>query len=167
MTARDDGAAVRPGAELSVEAAQPGTGWSAEAAGVLRLPSGRLVRGRSLRRGLPSGPLPGFGLYLAGREPQPVAWESRWLRWPDFRLPSDRAAAAAALREAWVRAATDRVEVACWGGHGRTGTALACLAVLDGVPADEAVAYVRTHWSRRAVETPWQRRYVTRFAAPR
>ncbi len=26
---------------------------------------------------------------------------------------------------------------------GRTGTALACLAVLDGVPADEAVAFVR------------------------
>jgi len=28
----------------------------------------------------------------------------------------------------------------------------------------EAVAYVREHYDPRAVETPWQRRYVTRFA---
>jgi protein-tyrosine phosphatase len=55
------------------------------------------------------------------------------------------------------------VEVACGGGLGRTGTALACLAVLDGVPAGEAVAYVREHYHPRAVETPWQRRFVRRF----
>jgi hypothetical protein len=28
----------------------------------------------------------------------------------------------------------------------------------------EAVAYVRERYDRRAVETPWQHRYVTRFA---
>ena len=55
------------------------------------------------------------------------------------------------------------MEVACGGGHGRTGTALACLAVLDGIPADEAVAFVQDHYDARTVETPWQRRYVTRF----
>lgn len=86
------------------------------------------------------------------------------MRWPDFRLPADRADAAQALRAAWRRAADERVEVACGGGLGRTGTALACLAVLDGVPSGEAVAYVREHYTRRAVETPWQRRYVSRFA---
>lgn len=48
-------------------------------------------------------------------------------------------------------------------GRGRTGTALACVAVLDGVPAAEAVDYVRRHYDRRAVETPWQRRYVRGF----
>lgn len=57
----------------------------------------------------------------------------------------------------------ERVEIACEGGHGPTGTALACLAVLDGVPNREAVAYVREHYSPRAVETPWQRRCVLRF----
>jgi hypothetical protein len=36
-------------------------------------------------------------------------------------------------------------------------------AVLDGVPADEAVAFVREHYDTRAAETPWQRRYVVRF----
>jgi hypothetical protein len=35
--------------------------------------------------------------------------------------------------------------------------------VLDGVPAEQAVAFVRKHYVNRAVETPWQHRYVTRF----
>ncbi|WP_189057300.1 protein-tyrosine phosphatase family protein [Longimycelium tulufanense] len=139
------------------------TAWDPTTAGVLRLPSGRLVRGRGLRHPVPPDPLPTFALYLLGHEPPPVAWESRWVRWPDFWLPSDHAGTADALREAWMRARTERVEVACAGGYGRTGTALACLAVLDGIPNREAVAYVRKHYAARAVEMPWQRRFVSRF----
>jgi Protein-tyrosine phosphatase len=138
------------------------TPWDPAAAGVLALPSGRLIRGRGLARPLPPGPLPQFALYLLGDQPPPVDWASRWVRWPDFRLPADRADAVAALREAWARAAAERVEVACHGGQGRTGTALACLAVLDGVPAGDAVGYVREHYSPRAVETRRQRRFVAR-----
>jgi protein-tyrosine phosphatase len=107
--------------------------------------------------------VPAFALYLLGHEPPLVTWESRWLRWPDFGLPADREATAAALREAWARAEAERVEVACAGGQGRTGTALACLAVLDGMPNRQAVAYVRAHYSPRAIETPGQRRFVSRF----
>ena len=132
-------------------------------AGVLRLPSGRLVRGRGLRHPMPVGPCPDFGLYLLGREPSPASWDARWVRWPDFWLPCDPADAASALREAWERAEAERVEVACTGGLGRTGTALACLAVLDGLPGGSAVAYVRRHYAPRAVETAWQRRFVSRF----
>jgi protein-tyrosine phosphatase len=109
--------------------------------------------------------VPTFAVYLLGTPPPAVAWDSRWLRWPDFRLPTDRVRAGKILHEAWVRAATERVEIACGGGRGRTGTALACIAVLDGVPAGEAVAFVRRHYHPRAVETPWQRRYVARFAS--
>ncbi|PCG83038.1 protein phosphatase [Streptomyces sp. WZ.A104] len=138
--------------------------WNAGDPAVLALPSGRLVRGRGLREPLPTGPEPEFGVYLLGRTPPPVGWESRWLRWPDFRLPADREAARALLEEVWNRAAGERVEVACGGGMGRTGTALACLAVLDGVPAADAVAFVRRGYHPRAVETPWQRRYVRNFA---
>jgi protein-tyrosine phosphatase len=137
--------------------------WDADAPGVLALPSGRLVRGRGLRRPLPDGPRPEFALHLLGRRPTPVEWDSRWVRWPDFRLPTDRADAADALREAWRRAPGERVELACGGGRGRTGTALACLAVLDGVPPGDAVAFVRAHYHPGAVETPWQRRYVRGF----
>ncbi|MFD4027154.1 protein-tyrosine phosphatase family protein [Streptomyces sp. NPDC058576] len=138
--------------------------WNASDPAVLTLPSGRLVRGRGLRKPLPPGPAPDFAVYLLGRTPPPVSWESRWLRWPDFRLPADREAARVLLKEVWDRAAGERVEVACGGGMGRTGTALACLAVLDGVPAEEAVAFVRAGYHPRAVETPWQRRYVKNFA---
>jgi hypothetical protein len=51
--------------------------WNADAAGVLRLPSGRLVRGRGLRRPLPPGPLPDFGVYLLAHRPPDVGWEHR------------------------------------------------------------------------------------------
>ncbi|MBQ0985663.1 protein phosphatase [Streptomyces sp. F63] len=140
--------------------------WQPSDTGVLRLPSGRTVRGRALRRPLPAGPEPTYGVYLLGGRPPEVPWESRWLRWPDFRLPADGAEARAVLRAAWERAGDEgeRVEIACGGGRGRTGTALACLAVLDGVRADRAVEFVRRGYDGRAVETPWQRRYVRRFS---
>jgi hypothetical protein len=138
--------------------------WDPAAPGVVRLPSGRLVRGRGLRRPMPEGPPPGFGVYLLGSPPDPFPWQSTWVRWPDFRLPADRAAARTALADAWERAAAERVELACGGGRGRTGTALACLAVLDGVPAEDAVGWVRERYDPHAVETPWQARYVRRFA---
>jgi hypothetical protein len=142
-----------------------GSAWEPAAAGVVRLPSGRLVRGRGLRDGQPTGPEPAFAVYLLGKPPPDVAWESRWVRWPDFRLPADPDDARDAFAQAWERAATERVEVACGGGRGRTGTALACLAVLDGVPAGDAVAWIREHYHRSAVETPWQKRWVRAFPA--
>lgn len=140
--------------------------WDWPASGVLRLPSGRLLRGRGLRWPMPDGPTPNFALYLLAEPPPAVGWEARWVRWPDFRLPRDRRDAQDALSEAWLRADAERVEVACAGGRGRTGTALACIAVLDGVPADQAVPFVRKHYNARAVETPWQRGYVARFRTP-
>jgi protein-tyrosine phosphatase len=102
-------------------------------------------------------------VYLLGKRPPEAPWAAHWLRWPDFRLPSKRTEAREVLTDAWLRAADERVELACGGGRGRTGTALACLAVLDGVPPAEAVDYVRRHYDRHAVETPWQRRYVRSF----
>ena len=134
--------------------------WDPAGQGVLRLPSGRLVRGRGLRG--PALPAPDFGLYLLARKPE-MPWESRWVSWLDFWLPADPQDAAEALRQAWVRSEHERVEIACGGGRGRTGTALACLAVIDGLPPGKAVAFVRERYDRHAVETPWQRRFVARF----
>jgi len=132
-------------------------------AGVVELPSGRLVRGRGLGAPLPPGPLPQLGVHLLGRRPDPVAWEERWVRWPDFRLPADPAQLRRVLGEVLDRAGEERVELACRGGTGRTGTALACLAVLDGVPPTDAVAWVRARYRPRAVETWAQRRFVRRW----
>jgi hypothetical protein len=139
--------------------------WDATVEGVLRLPSGRLVRGRGVGRGQPVAPLPEFSVFLLAERPPPVDWDERWVRWPDFRLPANRADAGAALQEAWQRSANERVEVACLGGRGRTGTALACIAVLDGVPPADAVDFVRRNYHRRAVETRRQRWFVAQFEA--
>src|SRR5688500_12742729 len=93
--------------------------WT-EQTGAVALPSGVTVRGR--RIGDPATPAD-FALLLAdGPAPQ---WPHRRIRWPDFWIPVDRADALDALREALRRAHDgERVEVACRGGTGRTGTAI-------------------------------------------
>lgn len=95
-----------------------------------------------------------------------MPWSTVWIRWPDFRLPSDPGQAVEALAEALGLARVQRVEVACGGGRGRTGTALAVMAVLAGVDPAEAVQWVRAHYHPRAVETPGQRRWI-RHLLPR
>jgi protein-tyrosine phosphatase len=134
--------------------------WPDGAPGVVVLPDGRRVRARGLRRPVPDGPSPELGVYLLGRRPPELPWEQRWVRWPDFGTPRDAADALDALHAAYKRAATARVEIACGGGVGRTGTALAVIARFAGIPRDDAVAWVRAHYDRHAVETPWQRRWV-------
>ncbi|RZU76397.1 protein-tyrosine phosphatase [Micromonospora kangleipakensis] len=138
--------------------AMAGDSW-VDRAGLVTLPGGAVVRGRRIADAASPAD---FALLLA---PGPYpAWPHRRIRWPDFWLPLDRADALDALREARRRAyAGERVEIACRGGVGRTGTALAALAVLDGLPAERAVAWVRAHHHPRAVETPWQRRWLRRI----
>jgi Protein-tyrosine phosphatase len=126
--------------------------------GVLALPGGARVRGRPLARGASDAD---FALVLAPGPAPP--WPFRQIRWPDFWVPVNTADALDALREAHRRArAGERVEVACRGGIGRTGTALAALAVLDGLTPSDAVRWVRASYHPRAVETPWQRRWLHR-----
>ena len=138
--------------------------WPAGAPGVVELPDGRRVRGRGLREPLPAGPLPTFGVYLLGRPPEPFEWDYQWIKWRDFGTPSDREAAIDVLRVAYARADTERVELACSGGTGRTGTAFALLAVFAGISPDTAVDWVRAHYRGRAVETPWQRKWIVAAA---
>jgi hypothetical protein len=103
-----------------------------------------------------------FGLYMDPRwSPE---WPAELIDWQDFGLPRDREAAAAQIERAFARArAGERVEVGCVGGLGRTGTVLACMAVLAGVQADDAVAWVRSNYDVRAVETPEQEEWVRWF----
>ncbi|MFJ6988397.1 MULTISPECIES: protein phosphatase [unclassified Streptomyces] len=139
--------------------------WPPGTPGLLRLPSGRAVRGRGLRYGDVAGEVPAYGVCLTGRRPEERAWESVWVPWRDFWLPGDPEAARAVLRGAYERAAVERVEICCGGGVGRTGTALSVLCVFDGLEPREAVRWVRAHYHRRAVEVPWQRRFVRQVHA--
>ncbi|MFC7619493.1 protein-tyrosine phosphatase family protein [Microlunatus sp. GCM10028923] len=102
---------------------------------------------------------PDHGLYLD------QAWSPPWphdhLDWPDFGVPADTDQLITTLRSVLDRARSgQRVELGCLGGHGRTGTALAVLAVLAGRRPDEAVAWVRTTYCDRAVETAEQEALV-------
>ena len=133
--------------------------WTDDA-GLVELPGGARVRGRRL--GAPASPAD--RAVVLGDGPLPP-WPARRVRWPDFGVPPDPDDVLDALTEALGRArAGDRVEVACRGGVGRTGTALAALAVLDGLPPRDAVRWVRAHHHPRAVETPWQRAWLRSLA---
>jgi hypothetical protein len=124
--------------------------------GLVTLPGGARVRGRRLTD--PASPAD-FALVLAtGSVP---AWPHRHIRWPDFWIPTDYDDALDALHDAHQRACHgERVEAACRGGIGRTGTALAALAIIDGLAPRDAVSWVRGSYDHRAVETPWQRRWL-------
>ncbi len=105
---------------------------------------------------------PDFGLYL---DPQ---WRPPWphghVDWPDFGLPVDDGELHTALDDLLRRARGGAsVEIGCLGGHGRTGTALACLAVLSRLDVDP-VEWVRARYCDRAIETAEQVDYVHRFA---
>ena len=105
---------------------------------------------------------PSFGLYLDMRWNPP--WRHAHVDWPDFGLPTDVAAARSAFADLLDQARTGATtELGCLGGHGRTGTALACLAVLTGTPASEAVAWVRANYCEKAIETDEQASFVASF----
>jgi hypothetical protein len=105
---------------------------------------------------------PSFGLYLDGRWSPP--WAHAHIDWPDFGVPTDVDATRRALLELLERARRgELVEVGCLGGHGRTGTALACIAVLTGTPANDAVTWIRAAYCSNAVETDEQEAFATEF----
>ncbi len=104
-----------------------------------------------------------FGLYMDPR--WSPTWPADLIDWPDFELPRDRMRAAAQIRAAFSRAKSGQsVEIGCVGGLGRTGTVLACMAVLAGVDSSDAVGWVRENYRSNAVETPDQERWVDWFA---
>lgn len=105
---------------------------------------------------------PDYGLYLDQRWQPP--WTHDHLDWPDFGVPDGASQVADALKFLLDRAhAGDQVEVGCLGGHGRTGTALACLAILSGHPPGESVSWVRANYCSDAVETVEQEAFIIRF----
>jgi protein-tyrosine phosphatase len=137
--------------------------------GAIQLPDGAWVRGRGLRNPAPAGPSPDYGLYLGTgklRRAHQPDWAHDWIDWPDFLLPRDTGQAITLIQGLHERAkAGESVEVACGGGVGRTGTVIACLAVLAGKSPADALAWTRANHHHRAVETPWQRRWIGRFGS--
>ncbi len=130
----------------------------------VRFPDGTVVTASALPERLADNPGRDFGLYLdAAWRP---TWDAETIDWPDFGVPANPPTAVKAIVAAFDRARRgDRVEIGCLGGRGRTGTVLACMAVLAGIPVDSAVTWVRDSYDARAVETTEQQDWVRWFAS--
>ena len=132
-------------------------------ADLVELPDGTVVRAASLRHGdSASVGAPEFGVYL---DP---AWTPVWahchIEWPDYGLPADPVSTDHVLAEAAALARSGAVvEIGCIGGHGRTGTALAMLALAAGLTTDP-VAWVRRVYCDKAIETNEQESFVRAWA---
>lgn len=121
--------------------------------------------GVACSRRFPTGSILSSVSISSDAPPRIDRWPHRWVLWQDFSLPTSTADAVAAIHEAYERAAIERVEIACDGGMGRTGTALAVLATISGIPANDAVDWVRKHYHPQAVETPHQRRWISNVSS--
>lgn len=129
-------------------------------------PDGTVIRASSIAERDDDDPSRDFGLYLDSR--WAPTWPAEVIDWPDFGLPADPERAASQIEQAFARARDgETVEIGCLGGLGRTGTVLACFAVVAGVAAPDAVAWVRRTYRPEAVETDAQSDWVAWFAAHR
>jgi protein-tyrosine phosphatase len=130
---------------------------------LVTLPCGSCVRAAASYHRREVDPERDFGLYL---DPHwAPSWPAEVVAWENLGLPHDFEAAAQAIRSAYERARRgERIEIGCQAGIGRTGTVLACMAVLAGVAPADAVAWVRANYLERAVETRAQEWWVAWFA---
>mgnify|MGYP001618846850 CR=1 FL=1 len=55
------------------------------------------------------------------------------------------------------------VGVSCHGGHGRTGTLLACLLVYKGHTANQAINFLRTRYCKKSVESVAQEHLIAGY----
>ena len=86
-----------------------------------------------------------------------VPWSARFVDWPDYGVIPLTELGLLIGTIAHELASGKRVEIACMGGHGRTGTLLAVLiGRLEGVGGSEALRLARERYCERAVETVGQ-----------
>ena len=136
---------------------------------IVELPNGVVVQATGIGRP-GDDPDPDFGLYLDHR------WADAHVRVgphdprlarlrgsPWRRKHAARRTTPSAMRTS-AAVSGERVEVACIGGIGRTGTVLGCMAVLAGVPAPDARRWVREHYRSIAIETEQQNQFIVDFA---
>jgi hypothetical protein len=106
--------------------------------------------------------VPDFGLY-ADYSWRPLC-RAEFINWPDMREPANEQLAADAIIDAYNRAVDgQRVEIGCIGGHGRTGTILACMATIAGMTPVKAISFVRKKYCDEAIESEQQEWYIKWF----
>ena len=133
--------------------------------GAITLPvDGRLVR----ITGGPFDALPDGARGLCLEADSARVAEAQWrLDVPDFGVPDAAAlhAVLSAMLAAMRARPSDAYHIGCRAGLGRSGLALACLAVLAGAVQGDPVAWLRAAYVPEAIETPAQEDFVRGFAA--
>lgn len=81
------------------------------------------------------------------------------LDWPDMRAVDLPAAFWTDLCQYLAKNRT-RMLTFCVGGHGRTGTAICCLMVVNGWTSKAAIEWVRKNYCQQAVESKEQEEYI-------
>lgn len=125
--------------------------------GVVELPSGRRIRGRSWSD--PVCEIADVSAILttadpdvfAGRDAQGIAENVVYISWPDGRIPRRPQQAIEQLKDLLKSADDKRIEVTSGSGMGRTGTALAIMAVLEGMEPSKAIDFLHEAYSDDAV----------------
>jgi hypothetical protein len=85
--------------------------------------------------------------------------------WHDWGVPENPRQFRRALK--WLLEEAGKgmvIEIGCMGGHGRTGSALACLLAHQGLSANQSIDKVRTEYCREAIESKAQIQLVRTFA---
>lgn len=129
----------------------------------LTFPNGQMIIASS-ERTHPDDYHVDWGLYAySGWQP---SCRAEFIWWPDYTWPKKWELAADSIIDAYRYAETGaRVEVGCFGGHGRTGVIVACMAVLAGVPWQDAATWVWDNYCYEAIESNDQEWYIKWFAA--
>lgn len=130
----------------------------------ITLSDGTSIYCSSYKSTLESADAADYGLYA---DPiwRPVH-RNELIDWPDFKIPTSIEISLEQIADAYYWAAAeenDKVQIGCIGGHGRTGTILACLALFasDGkMTPKEAIDFVREAYCDKAIEKPIQEWYV-------
>lgn len=84
--------------------------------------------------------------------------------WEDWGVPANHQLFRRALR--WLLKEASRgkkIEIGCMGGHGRTGTALACLLMVQGLGHSRAVSKVWSRYCEEAIESRNQLDFIRSF----
>ncbi|WP_124054184.1 protein-tyrosine phosphatase family protein [Arcanobacterium ihumii] len=136
--------------------------------GVVEFPSGRRVRGRSWRASVTQEADVSVVLTTAsGKEFSNNgvigSGETITIDWPDYRLPRRPSQAIQVLRDVWQRSDKELVEITCSGGVGRTGTALAILAIFEGMCSTDAIDFVQEKYNPGSVSEHAQRGFLKDF----
>jgi protein-tyrosine phosphatase len=96
--------------------------------------------------------------------------EAEWqLDVPDYGVPDEAGLRAilAQMLEAMRTAPDGAYHIGCKAGIGRTGTVMACLAIMAGAVEGDPVAWLRAAYFQGAIETPGQEAFVRGFTRER